>query len=507
MFFFNFRSELHNVHRMIFDKNSSLADKHRAYLILQSWKVRRSQETLTGILCTLSLLDVHLKDESGQISDQFTLSTLYASSLTKFINFATSFQFNDTSMYRSAFKLGLDSFLVDLRHMCAHGKQQPSLEVFRKTHRYCLNWIQKFFWEIELKNVADVTSKDIRFDEAMADDLKMNFSIYDMLVELLSKNLLNFHELTSENSIRQRWPSMDDFMKQNRLRNFRQAFLFCTAKLARIIESKDMIRNPRTFFHEMLERCDFFMHSVDNFGNETLEIMNEIESEDESNSSSAKRHKREPKSIVNMYQNLIWHIAKNDYLKLFLDMLHQLSLNESEDVRRRASARFWITIILGSLRYYQRYCEFSKNGAILQNRITDDIRNIYSYQLDADLKRVVIFVGTQMLPLSIKYSREFFIQVLNNVDEENSSVCFSFLPFVYPRLTHDQLKKIGDLIQIRTNTRNVQKSSSDSIHTVEYLFPAEQTSEIDQESLIWQKSRDDVDWSSQPIGKDFMLKI
>lgn len=489
---------------MIFDKDSTVAEKHKAYLILQSWKVRRSQETLTGVLCTLSLLDVYLKDETGKISDPFTLSTLYASTLTKFINFATSFQVNDTSMYRSAYKLGLDSFLVDLRHMCAHGKQQPSLEVFRKSHRYCLEWIRKFFWESEIKNVTDASSKDIRFDETMADDLKEKFSIYDMFAELLHKNIVKFEDITNEETAAQRWPTINQFMKKKKLRNFRQGFMVVTTELTRIIESKPMALNPQTFFHEMLERCYYFMHAT-----ECSDISNpDSDRDDHDDESPAKRRKREPTWIVNLHQNLIWQIAKNDYLKLFLDMLYQLSLNESEDSRRRASARFWITIILGSMRYYQRYCEFSKNGAILQKKITDDIRNIYSYQLDADLKIVIVFVGTQMLSHSLKYSREFFIQILNNVDENNVSVCISLLPFVYPPLTPEQLEKISELIKIKTGTRKASKSSTDKVHTVEDFFPNEKETTSDKTiNQIWEKSRDNVDWSSQPIGKDFAFKM
>lgn len=492
---------------MIFDKNATVSEKHQAFLILQLWKARRSQETLTGVLCTLSLLDVYLKDETGKISDPFTLSTLYASSLTKFINFATSFQINDTSMYRSANKLGLDSFLVDLRHMCAHGKQQPCLEVFRKSHRYCLEWIRKFFWESELKNVTDATSKDIRFDETMADGLKEKFSLFDMCAELLHKNIVFFDDLTKEDSVSLRWPTINQFMKEKKVRNFRQGLTSLTEALTRIIESKPMQHNPRTFFHEMLERCGHFMNAADYIDKDNSGV--DVDNEDDDNDTPpAKRRKRKAVSIVNLYQNIIWQIAKNDYLKLFLDMLYQLSLNESEDANRRASARFWITIILRSLRYYQRYCEFSKNGAILQKKITDDIRNIYSYQFDADLKLTIIFVGTQMLPHSLKYSKEFFVQVLNNVDENNVSVCISLLPFVYPPLTTEQLEKIGDLIKIKTETRNASKSSTDIIHTVEDFFPTnKETIENNTTNVIWQKSTDNIDWSSQPIGKDFSFKV
>jgi Las1-like len=58
---FTSRDELRKVYRLIYGEKATADDKTQAHQILQMWKVRRSQETLTGVLCTLSLLDVHLK--------------------------------------------------------------------------------------------------------------------------------------------------------------------------------------------------------------------------------------------------------------------------------------------------------------------------------------------------------------------------------------------------------------------------------------------------------------
>lgn len=100
-------------------------------------------------------------------------------------------------MYRSAQKLGIDSFLIDLRHLCAHGKAMPSLEVFRKSNSYCLEWIRKFFWEKELENVSDASSKDIRYDAALAEALKKILPFYDTLAELLRKNIVDFEDVSA----------------------------------------------------------------------------------------------------------------------------------------------------------------------------------------------------------------------------------------------------------------------------------------------------------------------
>lgn len=491
---------------MIFDTNSTTEQMNQAYLTLQSWKVRRSNETLNGIMCTLSLLDVHLKDVTGKITDPFTLSTLYASTLTKFLNYATSFENQKATMYRSAQKLGIDSFLIDLRHMCAHGKQLPSLEVFRKSHSYCLNWIQSFFWENELKNVRDANVKDIRYDEGFAGQLKELLTFYDVLAEICHNNIVRFDDLLQGDKARDRWPNIDKFMKERKMKSFRHGFKTLTTALNKMIQSKAMTESPQTFFHEMFDRCQFLMSCTSVVESQPRDSSDEMRETDSSDESPAKRARSEPSSVVNLFQEIVWNIAKHDYLKLFLDMLYQLSVNESEEASRKESARFWMSITLSSFHYYQKYCQFSKDNAILEKKITAEVKKVYSYQLDVDLSKVFIFVGTQLLPSSLKYSKDFFMQLLSSVDEDSEEICYKLLPFVYPPMSKKQLETIGDLIKVRTE-KSRESQDEEKIYTVEDLMAGAMKVETEDYEVIWKKSTDNIDWSSQPIGADFSIKF
>jgi hypothetical protein len=53
--------ELRKVHKLIFNEKASNDDKIAAHQTLLVWKARRCDETPSGVLCTLALLDVHLK--------------------------------------------------------------------------------------------------------------------------------------------------------------------------------------------------------------------------------------------------------------------------------------------------------------------------------------------------------------------------------------------------------------------------------------------------------------
>lgn len=462
-------------------------------------------------------MDVYLKDIDKTITDPFTLSTLYASALTKFINYATSFEMREATMYRSAYRLGIESFLIDLRHLCAHGKQIPNIEVFRKSHRYCLNWIKQYFWENELNNISDASAKDARLDPVLMEKLSNILTFYDTFAELLHKNINNLDDIPSSESSKTRWPTIIKFMKQHKLKTIRKAFNFLSAILKNVVESKAMNLNPRTFFSAMFEHCDYFFQVTEvsdvieegnksnlSYDDEEEEEIEDEDDETEADESPTKRRKTGSLSMINLYHGLIWQIARQDYLKLLLDMLYQMSATESEDVTRRASARFWIVTLLRSFSYYQRYCNFPKTNAILQTKITGEVRNIYNYQFDADLKKVFIFVGTQLLPSSLKYSKDFFMQLLNNVNEDTEDVCISLLPFVYPPLTPQQLENIDDLIKIGTSKKRKNQDAADKVYTVEDLISLTEAPPVDESDLIWKPSLDNIDWSTEPIGTDFL---
>lgn len=513
------RNEFKQVYELIFGNDSTDDDKVKAFRILQTWKIRRAQETPTGVLCTLTLLNVLIKDKSGTMAaDPHTLNTLYSSTITKFINFATSFRSFGT-MYKSAYQLGIDSFLIDLRHACAHGKQTPTLEVFRRSHKYCLEWIKNFYWSKELLNISDVTIKSVRFDSALESKLNSILPFYDALAELLHKNIETFEDLALCDPAMNRWPLMQAYMKENRLQNFPQAFRHLTKVLAKIIGSKSMRLSPRTFFHVMFEKCDYFMQVHDktdsvlpDYGKESSDESQKEESDGSDGDGDEPPNKRSRKpdsvSIVNLYQALIWHIAKNDQLMLLLDMLFKISFSDGEMAARKQAACLWITRILKSIDLYQKYCDFTKTTLTSQKGINEEVKNIYSYQLDADLKEVFIFVGSQLMLSTLKYSTDFLCQLFRNIDEDNKGICVYLLPLIHPPLTNDQQDKLMSLIGIKTTEiRKGQKSSADKIFTLDDLL---ESSPLVQESespdAIWKLSTEMIDWSSQPIGKVFSVE-
>lgn len=504
----NFSEELHEVHKNIFNETSSVEDKQKGLSKLRTWKLRTGQDTQSGILCTLILLEVHLKDVTKEIRDRSTLTNLYANSFIKFINFATAFQMNEATMYRSAYKLGLESFLIDLRHLCAHGKVTPSLEVFRRSMKICFDWIDNFYWKREIENVSDANAIDMRKELKITQTLQNIFILYDSLVELLHNNVLRIEDEGKSILLgRERLEKLETFFKKIETRKFHSALGMLTRSLKAILGSKQMTQNPSTFFHEMISNCPFFLttSAEDNQSISLDETIN-FDSELDSSQDSSTNKKKARSSIVSLYQDLIWEISRQGYLKEFVRELHVINSSESEDSVRKESAGFWISTILNSFQCYQKYLEFTQESWTKAKKITHEVRRIYTYQLDADLRKTFIFVGTQMTQSSLKYSMEYFQQMLKDLNEDNVNVLLSILPFVHPPLTPEQLEQTRNLIKIKilSETDEIPNKPS-KIFTLEDLNEnggMAMDVEDDDHDLIWQVSLDDIDWKSQPIGKD-----
>ncbi|XP_070502588.1 uncharacterized protein [Chironomus tepperi] len=502
--------EFLEVRKLIFGDKSTLKDKSKALSILKAWKIRRGQETPLGILCTLILVDVEVKDTPEKGFDSATLGLLYGSAITKFTNYATSFKLGKSTMYASANQLGIDSFIIDLRHNFAHGRQSFNLDVQRYSHKICMKWIKEFYWDTEIDKFQDVDIRDIRYNASLAEELDDMFTFYDLLAEAMLSNIRTFDELKDLSDVsKERWPFVIEYMKEKKLKNFRQAFKYFTKALGEIIASKQMRLNPMTFFHVMLTNCDFFMKASELSKHLVIE---EVMSEDEEVEITPMKRPKKSRthSIVNQFQTLIWHIVKNDYLKLLLDMLFQIYLNQAESKVRRKSAHFWIEIILKSYEYYQKYCEFSKTDIMEHKKISPEIKNVYSYQLGADLKNVIIFVGTQMLPTSLKYSNENVLHLLNTLNENDDDIkiCLSLMPHIYPPLTVEQIETMKHLVDIKLNSsrKYIKTSASkDRIYSVEDLRDNGTKNDSSDTDIIWKSTCTDISWSSLPLAFEFKV--
>lgn len=303
--------------------------------------------------------------------------------------------------------------LVSIKKSIKAGISVLNCLILGKSHRYCMEWIENFYWIKELDNIKDATIKDIRYDTDFQVILIAIFPLYDTTVKAIHKEL----ELPEKDdpSVDERFSAVKSLMEKKQFKNLSKALNHLTHLLSIQLESKNMRIYPKTFFHVMIQCCEYFL---------TIQDIIEYNDDTEVLPPSSKKSKYVKESIVNLYMGLIVSIAKNDYLKMFMETLFQISSNISESKIRRKSAQFWITRILDSFQYYKEFCKLdSAIHPVLQTTATLEVREIYDKKLNADLKEIIIFVGTHLLPSTLKYSKEFYLQVFNSVDDQSRSIC------------------------------------------------------------------------------------
>ena len=276
-----------------------------------------------------------------------------------------------------------------------------------------MEWIENFYWITELNNIKDATIKDIRYDTDFQVILIAIFPLYDTTVKAIHKDISLPEK--DEASVDERLTAVKSLMEKKQLKNLSKTLNHLTHMLSIQLESKNMRIYPKTFFHVMIQCCEYFL---------TIQDVIEYNDDIDISPPASKRSKYVKESIVNLYNGLIVSIAKNDYLKMFTETLFQISSNTSENELKRKSAQFWITRILDSFQFYKEFCNLDNAiHPILQTNATEEVRTIYDKKLNADLKEVIVFVGTHLLPSTLKYSKEFFLQVFNSVDDQSRSIC------------------------------------------------------------------------------------
>lgn len=179
--------------------------------------LKQTPATISG---TLTILEVMLKDNMSKDKDTVkNLCNMYSTALTRltyyfsssylffiydisfdfhrFLNHITSlFKKEQQSMYKIAKSIEMDPFLVELRHLCSHGQATPSIDVFRRSAVYSLDWLKEYFWDNEVKAIKNTNHKDIKLNvQLYKNELVKYLNAYDIATEGIYKECKTVSEL------------------------------------------------------------------------------------------------------------------------------------------------------------------------------------------------------------------------------------------------------------------------------------------------------------------------
>lgn len=214
------REEFEEVADAIYGSDANWKSKQYGCDMLTIWKIRRQNETPATCLSTLIILKVQLKDHSisnnntDNIDNTTILRNMYSNAFTRFLNFMSSIMQHKIvkTMYNTATELGIEPFLVDLRHLCAHGHALPALDIFRRSADYCMEWLKSYYWEPERKSMQNAVVTDIRLAKVLDYEKQIRelFFIYDAATEAqrntiyyitdINQGLLSFKSFEALNS-------------------------------------------------------------------------------------------------------------------------------------------------------------------------------------------------------------------------------------------------------------------------------------------------------------------
>lgn len=331
-YFYICRTEFNTVYDWLFAKQTTPADRRKALSQMRIWNLRRGSLCPASVLATAVLVKSQLEDRQGSVNIQ----TTYASAFTRFFNFMSSIMqsYNMTSMYETARQLGLQSFIVDLRHLCAHGQELPPAEVLRTTAEHCLEWLRTFYWlpQRETMSNLDAPKLQCRDKAKFENELKAFFEIYDLALECY---LNGAHKLKAISKLK----SSVDF---NKIRVYCSAKKIKTTKEILDTAVKELGAAIKLHNSSMKDRLDIYIASL-------LKMKYFL--------SAGLKHTEEEEVVIEATQGLFRLLAVQGYIDNLFVALVQLAENENSDEDSCRGASYWATKMLhtfGMLRRMKR---------------------------------------------------------------------------------------------------------------------------------------------------------
>ncbi|KAH8314657.1 hypothetical protein KR074_006504 [Drosophila pseudoananassae] len=308
--------EFNTTYDWLFAKGSTPANRRQALSQMRIWSLRRGNLCPAAVLATSVLVQAQLEDKMGNPSIQ----TTYANAFTRFYNFMSSIiqGHNMASMYETAKELGLQSFIVDLRHLCSHGQELPPASVLRNTSKHCLEWLRTYYWLRHKEYMVNLVSGKLQRN----DKLKFEKEI---------TRLLEIYDLSLECQI-QGAQKLKDISKLKSSAEFNKIRVYASSK--KVKSSKEILDAVlgdlnvliKKNSHAMKDLLDIYLNCLLKMKYFLTVGLNIKDNEDE---------------IVAATQELFRLLAMQGIIEKFFTVLVQMTENANEADEKRLGAGYW----------------------------------------------------------------------------------------------------------------------------------------------------------------------
>ncbi|KAL7733901.1 hypothetical protein ACLKA6_011609 [Drosophila palustris] len=440
-------AEFSAVYDWLFSKQTTPANRRKALSQMRIWSLRRGSLCPASVLATGVLVQAQLEDKQGNPNIQ----TTYASAFTRFFNFMSSIMqgFNMTSMYDTAKQLGLQSFIVDLRHLCAHGQELPPAEVLRHTSEHCMEWLRNYYWLPQNETMTNLDAPKLqRKDKAAFEkELRNLMEIYDLALEC---QLMGAEKLKAVSKLK----SSTEF---NKIR------VYCSAK--KIKTTTEILDKVISDLSAAIKRQNSSMKDLlDIYTASVLKMKYFL--------GAGLKHTENEELVIQATQNLFRLFAVQGYIENIFVAFVQLAENPNADDESRQGASYWATKMLqtfGMLRKMKRMYteELDKNPntktvdftTLNKSEISKLMRTLLIHS-GCDLTLTLVFGECPKKPRSWVFEREFLMNRVDPLTPHSVPIFNSLLPLVEPPLTAEQRNDLTKLCDIKIQHINQEKTKN-----------------------------------------------
>ncbi|XP_016987616.1 uncharacterized protein LOC108050436 [Drosophila rhopaloa] len=493
--------EFKTTYDWLFGKTSTPANRRLALSKIRIWNLRRGNLCPAAVLATSVLVQAQLDDQEENSKIQST----YASAFNRFYNFMSSIiqGHNMSSMYETAKELGLQSFIVDLRHLCAHGQELPPVEVLRNTSEHCLEWLRTYYWLPHKETMSNLDAgklqrKDkIKFENAVNSLLE----IYDLTLECHLKGAEKLKAISKLKSSAE-FNKIRVFSSSKKAKTSKEILDAVVNDLSALVKKESTSMKALT---DIYTRC---LLKMEYFLGAGLQI---DDNED---------------ALISATQGLFRLLAMQGYIENLFAALVQLTENTNETENRRLGASYWATKMIETFAMLFRMKRMYKGELDLNDKLkpadfsslnTDKISKTMRSLLvhsNVDPSLTLIFGDNPKKSRTLVFEREFILQRVGPFNKYSGPILKGLLPLADPPYSKSQITDLTELCDIRlmgykTEYKVEDRSTPVESYNLEFLeklvakaaqSKSNNFSNLESSDLgIW-KMENDNDWSKCALG-------
>lgn len=433
------------------------------------------------------LLEADSKIHDSRYSDE-DLRIWYSNAFTRFLNYVHSLTRSQCSMYGAAQELGINTFIVDLRHLCAHGNSLPSLEIFKRCSSSCKNWLKQFYWDHLVAGVHNVQASDLTDPKLM--NLKKEFEflleIYDFVAEQIRLRVQVLHGVADlPNPVRQYMQSLEN---DNLLEIRGQVLKDLTTILEN--QSRDDSDVEKLFCSCILQKMVYFMTTT-----------------------PVKKRERGTVAVTVVHQNLFHTLANFGLIPRFISQLIHLYNADNCEAAIKIGALFWTYVILKTCVAIrdikqsllkdldpERCSKINWNS--INTKSLDSILENEFKERKMTRENSLLFGVSVRCPWSLEFGKKFVEEQILKTSLDNSEINVRLLEFVKPPLDDLAKKKLEHLIKLYASQFE-ESNDTDDLSAMDLDLPVQDVVELAKEPVdwgIWSAAEPGIKWGFRPLG-------